>query len=179
MPRSRHRKNSRKFTGRIPLSPKAARKIRELAKQGFDVRGISQNTGFNGQDIQAVLNCNKSTVCVGGALRVRKSQLSANTKPEWVHEVENNTGLNAIFSKKLLKYTGSEEWLLMSPTNVCILIMWGKGHLIQGAHAPKRFSVQGITKAERDARVAKIRAMASPPIPSTFDMDSFKDNREC
>ena len=146
------------FKGRIPLNQQKSREVRELYRAGFSVKDIAKKLGVTGQDVQGVLCSNKETVCLGNR-KPRKPDPVVHPKPVWVKEVEKHTGCQAIYSKGLGK--GSEEWILLSPNKVALLIIWGRGDLIQGTKPCKRFSIQGINQAER---LARVRATKVPTV---------------
>ena len=97
-----------------------------------------------------------ANACKGG----KKKQKNP-AKPQFIREVEQATGLQCQFYQKTENDT---EWLLMSPTKVALIKLFGSSDVIVGAQVANRVALQGLTKLEQESRRAK-KSLKSEPLP--------------
>ena len=164
--------------GRVPLSLESRRIIKEAMLSlppGSTYRDLARITGFAVPDIRDYLlrlKYIKNPFEIPKSRKRRRNRKKTmhwnDAKPQFVREVEETTGLTAVFINQTDKST---NWGLMSPKGVMILTFFGTTDIVSLAKCTGRYTLQGISREIARKRKATKAPLQEKPQENQDDTD--------
>lgn len=130
------------------------RDVADTMELPLDHRLIATLTGYRLADVRAVLKARKyrpnTRIAKDEQNQKPGSPIVDESAPQFAREVSAATGLQVQFFRNLGR--GVSEWLLLGPTNITILIFYGREDILQGILPLKLTQLQGISRTQLNAR---------------------------
>lgn len=162
----------------LTLSAKGLAKVRakatELAQIPPDFRLIAQLTGFPVASVKQALSTKKWRTKPKPPAEALGPVIPENNMPTFAWEIHQATGLQVNFYRNL--GDGVSEWVVVSPTNMALMLIWGRDDVCQGVQVIAAHKLQGISTTQVQARMAAKPPRAEPALDVLIEESGETDD---
>lgn len=145
----------------------------ELGTIPPDFRLIAQLTGVPIPLVKQVLSGSKWRPVAKKTTEVLGPPIPENNMPTFAYEVAQATGLRVNFFRNL--GDGVSEWVVVAPTNMALMLIWGREDVCQGVQALSGHKLQGISTTQLQARMAAKPPRAEPVLDVRIEENDEPD----
>lgn len=148
----------------LTLSAKGQARVRDKAKElgtiPPDFRLVAQLTGVPVALVKQALSAKKWRTKTKSPAEALGPVIPENNMPTFAYEIARATGLQVNFYRNI--GDGVSEWVLVSPTNMGVMLVWGREDVCQGVQTLSPHKLQGISTTQLQARMAAKPPRAEP-----------------
>jgi hypothetical protein len=135
-------------------------KAKELGIIPPDFRLVAQLTGYPVTLVKQTLSGKAWRPKTKETKEVLGPPIPDSNMPAFAYEIHRATGLQLNCYRNI--GDGTSEWVVVSPTNMGILLVWGREDICQGVQALSGHKLQGISTTQFNARLAAKPPRAEP-----------------